>query len=286
VKQERQREQRRDRRRIEPAFIVSLALHLLLGAAAVHVIVDPRRFGIDWRPATAPKPEGERMSWIATHADAPEVPIPGAAAGRLDGDNRAAGEPTVIPPPPLTTPTQLPPGAGAGVPPAAGAGGTGAAGGGGAPGAATPRPAYTDMRIWDAPPVTPIPQTHTEELRGDLQRALRAHNDSMAIVAGMRRPEDWTFERGGQKWGMDPSNIYLGPIKLPTILLALIPVSAQQNPNRLEYERRIGSMAAEVRERGPIEVDFRDEVKRIRERVERERAARRDSLRARPPSGG
>ena len=102
--------------------------------------------------------------------------------------------------------------------------------------------------------------------------------DSAAIEAAKRRPGDWTFERNGRKWGMDEQFIHLGRLSIPTPLLGLLNLGdVQANPIQEQRARAFSGMARESREQGlrmQNEKDFRDVVRDIRERKDRERAER------------
>jgi hypothetical protein len=108
--------------------------------------------------------------------------------------------------------------------------------------------------------------------------------DSVAKAqqASGRRPGDWTTERNGDKYGMDQQFIYFGKFKLPTVLLALLPINAQANPGMTERNRVLRSMLAEIdfhAQRAANEAEFRQAVEELRARRERERQAKQD-----PPS--
>jgi hypothetical protein len=94
-------------------------------------------------------------------------------------------------------------------------------------------------------------------------------------IAARRNPSDWTVGEGDRKVGLDERWIYLGPVKVPTVLLGLIPLNVQSNPNSRENTRTLGVMAAEARTRGPINQAHGDENKAIIARLERLRAQRR-----------
>lgn len=232
----------------------------------------------------------ERIQYIHV---APAAP----AAGPANGDTAAAPArttptprvddraPEQAPAAPTTVPTELPPtssgtGVNGGVP-----GGTGAGGGGVATGI-TPG---GDPRLWAAPGAF-VPRIKNSAERADsvVQALFGQYVDSVRVEEGARgrAPGDWTVEKGGQKWGVDQKWVHLGKVKIPTAVLALLPLNAQGNPTEIErgranaYRRRdILFQAA----RSVNEDEFRQAVKRIRERKERER---RQSLADRSRSEG
>lgn len=98
-----------------------------------------------------------------------------------------------------------------------------------------------------------------------------------AIAAAQgRKPGDWTFEKGGKKWGMDSRNIYIGDHSIPTAILALLPLNSGSNPIKNREERDLNFQREEIFEqaqRAMNEEEFREAVKKIRERKEREHEA-------------
>jgi hypothetical protein len=112
-------------------------------------------------------------------------------------------------------------------------------------------------------------------LQESLARGIKEANDSAAAAALRRQPGDWTIARGGGKYGIDSERIYFGKYSVPSAVLALIPIrGAQANPNLAERAERITEMSGEIRARASLELDARDEIKRINARKDRERAAK------------
>lgn len=111
-----------------------------------------------------------------------------------------------------------------------------------------------------------------------------AYWDSVARVqaSDSRDPMDWTVRRGEDRYGLDPQFIYFGKFKLPTALLALLPINVQGNPTTYERNRALNAMREDIlyhAMRAENADDFNASVKRIRERVERERAAKQAAAR-------
>jgi hypothetical protein len=106
-----------------------------------------------------------------------------------------------------------------------------------------------------------------------------AYNDSVARAAAVsgKKPGDWTFEKGGQKWGVDGSKIYLGKFAIPSAVLAALPLRIQGNPGETLTDRLVTTHRGEVLEHAAAQyhdVEFKSAVKRIRERKDRERRER------------
>jgi hypothetical protein len=176
---------------------------------------------------------------------------------------------------PSVIPTALPP-----IPPAPPAGvasGTGT-GSGGVPGglANGVEPALPDPRIELKPNMLRLPLSLAEKNDSAVKaiyRVYRAAEIEAAEHKG-RDPRDWTFEKGGQKYGIDSSYIYLGKFKLPSAILAALPF----NTGGVEGQRIIDARNADwirndiyQHSQGMSEDDFRAAIKRIRERKDREK---------------
>jgi hypothetical protein len=177
---------------------------------------------------------------------------------------------------PATVPTTLPP-----VPPPSVTAGaiSGVAGGtGGAPaGIATGvEPALPDPRIELRPNTLHLPLSMAQRNDSAVQAIYAAYRDAelAAEAHAGRNPRDWTFEKGGGKYGMDSSYIYLGKFKIPSAILAALPL----NHGGVEGSRIIENRNADwIRNdiyshaQGLSEEDFRAAIKRIRERKDREK---------------
>ena len=257
-----------ERRRFDGSFLVSLALHVVLGAALVFIlsIPNPIRQWLTMR-REAP-PAVERITYVATPAAAPRI------QGRSGGDNvpvrgKVRSRPLVAP---TTVPTVIPPAPVSTEPPS----GSGPVVGGGGVGEGV-TPSYGDPRVW-APtgPIYYAPKSQAERLDSALASRVFAHNDSMALYNSGKKPGDWTFEKNGEKYGMDQQKIYLGKLALPTALLALLPLNVQGNPARYQNDRMKEEQRQEIflnAQRAMDNDEFKDAVKRIRERKDAEHKA-------------
>ncbi len=108
--------------------------------------------------------------------------------------------------------------------------------------------------------------------------------DSLAVVHSLGpRTASWTkTDSKGGTWGVDASGIRLGKVTIPSALLGLLPMGAQQaltsNPIEAERNRRLSyaqSDIARFRTAGPGNDQFKMLVEELRERRDRERAERR-----------
>jgi hypothetical protein len=141
-------------------------------------------------------------------------------------------------------------------------------------------PAAPDPRLSaDAHQFFPVPKTHRERVDSAVHAMIYAYNDSVARAAAVsgKKPGDWTFEKGGQKWGVDGSKIYLGKFAIPSAVLAALPLRIQGNPGETLTDRLVTTHRGEVLEHAAAQyhdVEFKSAVKRIRERKDRERRER------------
>ena len=135
-------------------------------------------------------------------------------------------------------------------------------------------PRVGDWRLWVVPSVRRPSDLTAEEraaqIRARLYAELEAYDDSVAAeLARLADQLDWTVGEEGNKWGVSPGQLHLGPITLP------LPLVFGPNP---ATQREMADQAAEWdairRQAGQaaIEETFEERVRAIRERRERERA--------------
>jgi hypothetical protein len=252
-------------------LFVSVGLHVLAGIVLLRFLISPNiMMMIFGKGKSAPVPV-ERIGFLRL----PKVTAK-PVIGRSGGNNRAV---TKTPPVKIVAPTEVP----TGIPPVAPApqntepeAGSGPIVGTGGP-ARGIRPSYTDPRLWPAPgDVVEAPKTSTQRLDSVIADIIKPYNDSLAVAAGKRQPGDWTIDRDGKKYGIDPKWIHLGKFSIPTALLGMLPINIQANPvlaarNKADFQLHSDIMSQA--QRGMNEADFKKAVKSIRERKERERAA-------------
>jgi hypothetical protein len=254
-------------RRVDGSLLVSIALHVVVGAALFAILSIPNPIRQWLMFERGQKPQAEQVTYVAT-------PSAGSAVARSGGDNvpvrgKKRSTPFVAP---TTIPTAVPPAPPSNEP----ASGEGPVVGGGGPGEGV-TPSYGDPRVW-APtgPIYYSPKSQAERLDSAIQMRVFAHNDSMAMYNSGKKPGDWTFEKNGQKYGMDQQKIYLGKLALPTALLALLPLNVQGNPARYQNDRMKESQRQEIYQNAQRAMDndeFKIAVKEIRQRKDREHKA-------------
>lgn len=258
---------KRPERRIDGSLLVSIAIHVLVGAVLIAILSIPNPIRQWLMFERGEQPHVERVTYIAT-------PSAGSATARSGGDNvpvrgKRRSRPLVAP---TTIPSTVPPAPVSTEPPS----GSGPVVGGGGPGEGV-TPAYGDPRVW-APtgPTYYAPKSQAERLDSAISLRVFAHNDSMALYNSGKQPGDWTFEKNGQKYGMDSQKIYLGKLALPTALLALLPLNVQGNPARYQNDRMKESQRQEIfmnAQRAMDNDEFKIAVKEIRQRKDREHRA-------------
>jgi hypothetical protein len=257
-------------RRPKANFFLSLGLHVLAIVLFVRFLISPNAFLLIFGGHKSVPVPAERIGFL----ELPKAKGP-AVIGRSGGDNRPVTK-TVAPMlvAPVDVPSALPPVVPTQKP-------TGDEGSGPIVGTGGPirgiRPSYTDPRLWPAPgDIVAAPKTATQRLDSVIADLIQPYNDSMAARAGQRKPGDWTIERDGKKYGIDPQYIHLGKFSIPTAILGLLPLNVQANPVLAESNKLSYQLNADIRsqaQRGMNEADFRKAVKSIRERKERERNA-------------
>ena len=258
----------RGKKRVSPSFLISVGVHAVVATALMRMLIlSADDFAARKKP---PAEKGERVAFVS-------VAKPGAATptmGRIGGDGRPVQSREIR----VEAPTVVPQGVSVPNPDAKATveEGNGPLVGGGGPVRGV-RPSYSDPRLWQ--PSTPIvspPKSVAETIDALIVEGIKPYNDSLARVAERRDPTDWTMEKGGYKWGIDKRAIRLGPVSIPTALLALLPLNIQGNPIQMDRDRTYAAMHRDIAwhaQQGVNEADFAKAVRSIRERKERERAA-------------
>lgn len=267
----------RRERRPAGALVVAAIIHIVVIAVLTSVLRVPVLELLLDRPDVT---TDERVTFIATEPPPtaePVTPPPLVDETRRDTGGRAAAEP-----PPLIPPVVVPQGVARGDADR-GRTDTTVGRGTGDPLAGL-RPPTVDPRLLGRVGAPPSPgAVRAPQFVPDSVVAswATAYWDSVAR-AQARNPApntDWTIKRGEDKYGIDPYYIYFGKFKLPTALLAMLPINVQSNPTVYERNRALTAMREDIMYhamRANNEDDFKASVERIRARVERERAAKKN----------
>ena len=136
------------------------------------------------------------------------------------------------------------------------------------------RPRVGDWRLWVTPPLSAdLDRTEAErlaELRGRIAAAIQAGDDSLAAeLARQAEAMDWTVGEDGNRWGVSPGKLHLGPLTLPLpLMFAPHPATAREQADG------VADWSAIQRQAGQAGIDetFEERVKAIRERKAREEA--------------
>ena len=255
-------------RRPSGSLLLSLLVH-----GAVAALLANAAFHYDFSAlggSRPPVPVVEKITYVAV------APAGGALGGTASGAPAKASTPQRGLVAPVRVPTSV-------VPAPEPVGGTpgGVEGGRGVGGGAGPAtgvvPADPDPRLsTDAHQFVPVPKTHGQRVDSAVHAMIFAYNDSVAKAAALagRKPGDWTFERDGKKWGIDGNKIYLGKFSIPSAVLAALPLHIQGNPGETIADRLVTTRRGDLMEHAESQyqnLEFKDAVKRIRERKDRER---------------
>ncbi|HMJ18795.1 MAG TPA: hypothetical protein VK478_10410 [Gemmatimonadaceae bacterium] len=255
------------KRRLSPSFLVSVGVHTVVAIALMRMLILNGDF------ASKPKSQTSREQRVGFVRLSPGVKTPTPA--RSGGDGRPATSRAIHVVAPSAVPTTIPAPAPV-VTKTADAEGLGPIIGTGGPSRGI-RPQYSDPRVWEPPgKIVGTPKTVAQAIDSIIVDAIAPYNDSVAAAAQRRDPTDWTIKKGGYKWGMDSKAIRLGPLSIPTALLAMLPLNITGNPQAYERNRAYAAMNRDINwhaQQAINEADFMKAVRGIRERKERERAA-------------
>ncbi|MEO6447538.1 MAG: hypothetical protein ABIZ91_15455 [Gemmatimonadaceae bacterium] len=277
-------------RRSARATAVSVVLHIVLVFGLWEAFQSAGGIQRLLEQAPEPRVQRERLRFVTVAPAATPVPTVASVGG---GEEERAGRTTgpasnsLVPSAstvPIVSPTDIPagipaPGAGFDVNAGTPAGGPLAAGRGPLKGL---QPGYADPRLWvRAPTLEYAPKTSEERLDSAVASTINRYRDS--VLANTHTPNkfergDWTYEtKDGKRYGMDQQFIRLGKFSIPTALLALLPLNQMQgNPIENDRQKRLAAIRVDIMSGAQAsmnEEDFRQAVKAIRERKEKERAA-------------
>ncbi len=253
-------------KRFSKPFLLSFGVHLVVAVALMRMLIVNMELSPTRNRQTVPE---QRVGFVRISGGV-KTSVPGKSGG--DGKPLTPREVHVVAP--VAVPTTIPAPSGPATRPTEE--GTGPLIGTGGPTRGV-RPQYSDPRVWEPPGgVVSAPKTVKQTLDSLIADAIAPYNDSIAAAAQRRDPTDWTIEKGGYRWGIDRKAIRLGPVSIPTALLAMLPLNIQGNPTTMQRDRAFASMNADINwhaQQAINEADFMKAVRSIRERKERERAA-------------
>ena len=264
------------------AIAVSVALHLLLAAGLVRVVVGSNGIA-EWLVGPAAREAAEKVQVVAV------IPPRGNAAAGGAAPN-AVIKPSTLKAPtgPLVAPTSVPtttPEAAGGQGGAGGGTGNGYGRGSGS-GVAGIVPGY-DPRLYPGAPEPParVALSAKERLDSVIADRFAEYADSVENAPQSNVTQDGqadlTFKRGGRTYGWTRKGIVLGKYTLPAPLLALLPLNRiGGNPTALMRGEFPTQMRNQIQAGAQVALNaetFNERVKRIRERRDRERREARET---------
>jgi hypothetical protein len=140
-----------------------------------------------------------------------------------------------------------------------------------------PAPSFGSGVLWDrrTPAQPSAARTHAELTDSAVKAILNHYLDSLAALPGGGRmlPPSWKATIGGQEYGIDGQWITVAGVKIPSLILALIPLPNGGNESKaLDV---LGRMRVEdyrlAMPRQAAAADQREQAREIRARVEAER---------------
>lgn len=155
-------------------------------------------------------------------------------------------------------------------------------------------PAAGDGRLWVRPlPVPPrdlaarLAPSHVELVDSAVTAIVQAYLDSIAREPGADRVAlpDWTTTIDGRKFGLDSRNIYIAGLKIPAVVLALLPLPSGGNQrNALDHSGQwIAEDLRRAAQRATSLDDFKRAVRDLRQEKQRQKDLER-AQRERPDS--
>lgn len=264
---------RDSRKKPTSSIAISVAIHVVVAAALMSVTFRYPLGELFDRPVPM---QAIPVRYIALTPEASSGPVSGVPA---ESRSRA------LPPATVPAPSSVPVGVPAAVVPAPSGAAIGA-GGAGAPSGSDPRigfgirPGIPDGRLATNPMSVPrAPETEGQMAERALSAIYGQYLDSAraALNNPNRKAGDWSWGgKDGDKWGWDEKGIHVGGITIPNMVLAALPINVGpggRNMNALIDARNDSYMRSDISYHSGLmsEDEFRAAVRRVRERVDRER---------------
>jgi hypothetical protein len=149
-------------------------------------------------------------------------------------------------------------------------------------------------RLWVRPlPLPPrelaqrLSKSKAELVDSAVTTIVQAYLDSIASDPATRDQglPDWTTEIAGKKFGLDSKNIYIAGLKIPAAVLALLPIPAGNIDQNRAYNHFM-NMRADLlyaAQRAQTLEEFKEVIREIRQRKQREREFDKNQRTAPPP---
>jgi hypothetical protein len=155
-------------------------------------------------------------------------------------------------------------------------------------------PGLAQGRLWVRPlPLPPkelarrLTKNHAELVDSAVTAIVQAYLDSIALDPAARNAAlpSWTKEIAGKKFGIDSKNIYIAGLKIPAAVLALLPIPAGNIDQNRAYNHLM-DMRADLQyaaQRSANMEEFKETIREIRKRKEREEEFQGNQRTAPPP---
>jgi hypothetical protein len=155
-------------------------------------------------------------------------------------------------------------------------------------------PGLADGVLWVRPlPLPPrelaqrLSQSRAQLLDSAVSAIVQAYLDSIASDPASKNVgmPDWTTEIAGKKFGIDSKNIYIAGLKIPAAVLALLPISGGNIDQNRAYSHLMDLRAdlLYAAQRAQTLEEFKQVIREIRLRKEREREFEKNQRTAPPP---
>jgi hypothetical protein len=153
------------------------------------------------------------------------------------------------------------------------------------------RPLIGEGKLWVQPlPFAPqelaqrLTRSHYELVDSAVTDIVQHYIDSLLTTPTPydMKPPSWTTKIAGKTFGIDQNYIYLGGLKIPSAILALLPLPAMNNMD-LRYSQRLNDIRADLQyasARAQNMEDFKRVIRELRERREREHEFEQNQRRA------
>jgi len=156
-------------------------------------------------------------------------------------------------------------------------------------------PGLAEGRLWVRP--LPLPpkelaqrltqQKHVELVDSAVNAIVQAYLDSIAADPGARNTglPSWTTNVAGKQFGLDSSHIYVTGLKIPAAVLALLPIPGGNLDQNRAYNHlmELRSDLYHAAQQSQNLQEFREMIRDMRLRKEREEEFKRNQRTAPPP---
>ena len=150
------------------------------------------------------------------------------------------------------------------------------------------RPGIPDGRLATNPSSIPrVPETDGQQAERALAAIYGQYLDSaraqMSRDSATRKPGDWSWGgKDGAKWGWDDKGIHVGGITIPNIVLAALPMNVGPSMSPVDVRAR-DFVRSDIQSHAGLmtQDEFKAAVRRVRDRVDRERRERMEKAKER-----